>query len=139
VPSVFRRGAQSGLTDQRLVAGGIEFVWEGIAITAEDFQHFGDDLDRARIEVTNTLAAEMLAYMQANAPWQDQTGYARSVLAADVSHGEEESVITLHHGVYYGDILETHTFNGVSYAIIGPTMAAFEGRLEEMLAERITG
>lgn len=68
-------------------------------------------------------AAEVQAYAQSNAPWDDQTGAARYGLIADVEvEGLGDVSIILAHSVDYGIWLETIQ-NG-AYAIIMPTIEA---------------
>lgn len=71
--------------------------------------------------VYEDLADEIEQYMQANAPWEDQTGSAREGLRAEhVDEGLFKHAIVLYHTVDYGIWLEIR-WNG-AYAIIIPTI-----------------
>jgi len=74
------------------------------------------------MEAARRGAEEMQAYAQANAPWSDITGNARSGLEATVSREGMDIVIDLHHSVDYGIWLET--IQDGEYAIILPTIEA---------------
>ena len=68
----------------------------------------------------NDLADEILTYAQNNAPWQDQTGDARSGLETAVLVENGSLSIDLYHTVDYGIWLEIRW--GGKYAIIIPTV-----------------
>lgn len=84
------------------------------------------------------MAPRVENYMKINAPWQDQTGNARSGLAARAYRDTEEIGIVLYHQVPYGIFLEVR-WDG-AYAIIDPTietmgpevMSMFDRMLERM-------
>lgn len=74
-----------------------------------------------RVAITMEQGAqEIQAHAQANAPWSDITGMARSGLTATVDVGDGEVEIVLAHSVDYGIWLET--IQAGEYAIIMPTL-----------------
>jgi hypothetical protein len=88
---------------------------------------FGEWLDGVGDTATDRAAAtfEMYADLiredaQANAPWSDRTGEARSGIIAEVDQNEGEIVLSLAHTVEYGIWLETIQ-NG-DLAILLPTL-----------------
>lgn len=74
-----------------------------------------------------TEAENMEAYAQANAPWADRTGEARSGLTADVDSDKGNVYVSLYHTVDYGRWLET--IQGGRFAIIMPTLEQFSGEV----------
>jgi len=64
---------------------------------------------------------------QANAPWNDITGFARAGLSINVSRDGALITLTLYHTMYYGIYLELRW--GGRYAIIMPTLQANYGNI----------
>lgn len=82
-------------------------------------------------EVMEEFVDEAVEYMQANAPWEDQTGDAREGLSGAVeSVGSMESLI-LYHTVDYGIWLEIRW--GGRYAIVIPTLESMGPELMNRL------
>ena len=85
-----------------------------------------------------SMAPQVESYMKVNAPWTDQTGNARSGLAARAFRDDDVIGIVLFHQVAYGIFLESR-WNG-RYAIINPSiqemgpkvMRRFERLLERL-------
>jgi hypothetical protein len=74
-------------------------------------------------------AAEIEAYMKANASWVDRSGNARQSLHTEVKElGMDMVEIILAHGVSYGWHLEVGR-NAGRYAIISPTIDVFGPRI----------
>lgn len=98
----------------------------GIAIAAVEVPHH---LENEVLDV----AVEALDYAQANAPWEDITGDARSGLDVDVRMEGEVIVWEMSHSVDYGLYLETR-WNG-KFAIIMPTLEMFAPQIGRGLGE----
>lgn len=69
-----------------------------------------------------TAAANIEAKAKTNAPWQDQTGFARNRLKGDFEWKKDTATITLSGGVDYQIFLELAMAK--KYAIIMPTLQA---------------
>lgn len=67
-------------------------------------------------------ASRVLDYAQANAPWEDRSGLARSGLGTDVYEEGDTVNLVLFHTVDYGIWLET--IQSGRFAIIMPTLEA---------------
>lgn len=68
---------------------------------------------------------------QANAPWNDITGFARAGLSINVSREGAIITLTLYHTMYYGIYLELRW--GGRYAIIMPTLQAHYGNIMDAM------
>jgi hypothetical protein len=101
-------------------------MMHGIAIAAVEVPHHLEE------EVLH-VATEALDYAQANAPWEDITGDARSGLDVDVRMEGEVIVWEMSHSVDYGLYLETR-WNG-KFAIIMPTLEMFAPQIGRGLDE----
>lgn len=77
------------------------------------------------------LAPILKAYAQANRPWDDQTGNARSGLFSVSELAGEIVTLYLSHGMEYGVFLEL--CNSGRYAIIMPTLQANYGVIKAAL------
>lgn len=116
-------------------ATGKGVQWVGLEILANNINKRGKSLNASRRRTIDKMSAEVLAWMQENAPWEDVTGMAREKLRCDPVHDErnETSTLYLGHGVDYGDYLET--VGGGVHAIIMPTIVHFQhivmGRVKE--------
>lgn len=107
-------------------AGGWGFAWTGLASTAQNIRSMNDNLHENIRAAAQSLANDMVAYAQENAPWTDQTGDARAGLQAQVVWEDAEHfTIFLGHGdtIHYGVWLEVK--DGGKYAIIVPTIMVF--------------
>jgi len=71
-------------------------------------------------DVLEPFAEQMMEYAQANAPWSDRSGDARSGLTGDFEHEGENFIVSLYHTVDYGKWLEIRW--GGKYAVILPTI-----------------
>lgn len=85
--------------------------------------------------ITQQTAAEVEAWMKANAAWTDQTGEARRTLFAEVQGLVFQSTILIGYGVDYGFWLE-FAHQG-RFAIIGPALDHFGPRLFNRIQEEI--
>lgn len=105
---------------------GAEFAVEGASIIFRD-GGLGKNLKNGPAKVlraaeitANRSAPEVENYMKGTAPWNDQTGNARSGLFARPYREGDEVGIILGHSVPYGIFLETR-WSG-RYAVIQPTI-----------------
>jgi len=89
------------------------------------------------LAVAESLASEIESDAQFNAPWDDRTGEARDGLEAEASMEGGEIVITLAHGVDYGQWLET--IQSGRFAIIMPTLEKYGHRVHEAVAKGLFG
>lgn len=115
----------------------VDWDW-GVTTLFDGIENF-ESKTRERIEeVCLEWAVKAVEYMKANAPWQDQTGYARDGLDTRVETKDGTIEIDLFHGVDYGIWLEIRW--GGTYAIILPTievmgpqlMQDFQGILDDI-------
>ena len=72
---------------------------------------------------------------QANAPWNDITGYAREGLSINVTASGLVAILTLYHTMYYGVYLELRW--GGRYAIIMPTLEANYANIMTVVREAL--
>lgn len=79
------------------------------------------------------VASEALEYAQANAPWADRTGEARSGLDVDVYTQGTVIVWDMFHSVDYGLYLETRW--NAKFAIIMPTLELYAPQIGRNLTE----
>jgi len=102
------------------MAGATRLVITSDTLTT-GLKEFPEKLDRAVSSTMDYFAPRIEATARSNAPWQDQTGNARNLLAARTEHvpGTRHAII-LSHGVPYGIWLEVR-FEG-RYAIVTPTI-----------------
>lgn len=91
----------------------VDTLFKGLA-------QFQFKMEDAIIDRLVDVADELVAYMQANAPWQDRTGRARAGLSSEVYAQDDEMGITLFDTEDYEIWLELRW--GGRYAIIIPTM-----------------
>lgn len=77
--------------------------------------------------VMQQSAAIIQADAQANAPWTDRTGEARSGLTAEVYNDGGELVLELYHTAEHGEWLEI--IQDGRFAIIMPTLEAHGGEI----------
>lgn len=117
-------------------AGGWGFAWQGLAETDDAMYDAARQLDINIEDAMQRLANEIREWMQANAPWEDDTGDARANLQAIyVRESNNTFSIWVGHGpnIYYGVWLEVRW--GGRYAIVGPAVQKFG----PMLGARIRG
>lgn len=93
----------------------------------------GTDIDLAEVE---HVAQSMLDDAKMNAPWADRTGAARDELDVDIEELGGEVVITLSHGVDYGQWLET--IQSGRFAIIMPTLEKYAAEIQKAVASGIS-
>lgn len=97
----------------------------------------GDSLDEGATQALEDLEAEILAYAQSNAPWNDRTGEARMGLVTDVVNEGDEVTLYLAHTAEHGQWLETIQ-NG-RFAIIMPTLETFAPIIFQETGARFKG
>ena len=108
---------------------GIKFLTDkGISFLTdfgEEIKVFSERFEKALLVYSTTKATEIKAYMKKNRPWTDRTGEAKRRLNTSVAYekGDDESIITLAHGVNYGIDLEMK--HEGRYAILKPTIQHF--------------
>lgn|GEM_PF-988540 len=105
------------------------FSWE-----VSPREAMGPQVHRAIIQLPRMVLAAMRVVgvtihqeAQANAPWNDITGFARAGLSINVSRDGALITLTLYHTMYYGIYLELRW--GGRYAIIMPTLQANYGNI----------
>ncbi len=84
-----------------------------------------------------SLKDEMVAYMKANAPWEDVSGEAREALQGQVIwESEDQFTIAIGHGadIYYGIFLEVK--DGNKFAIVAPTARKYAPKAAAIVATR---
>jgi len=111
----------------RFVQGGSGIEWQGLEALDRSFDEFGVKAHMIAAQTAEALGPVMEQYAKANAPWDDRTGDARRGLKAIVVHDAQSSTVWLGYSsaTPYGYFLENYTYNGVSYAIIRPTIMQF--------------
>lgn len=94
---------------------------------ADKVEIFKTQIRSKAIRTSESTAEQMVQWMRANAPWNDDTGNARRDLYARATRTGELGqgrfiVIEFGHGpeIYYGIYLET--MQGGRFAIVGPTI-----------------
>lgn len=93
---------------------------------SDGFDDWYKRVEEAVYQLALRYAAEIEAWMKANARWQDQTGNLRQSLFADVERFIEQIVIAFDYGLDYGFWLEFA--NQGFYAIITPALDQFGPR-----------
>lgn len=100
----------------------VEFRWE---VTPEQAWGPGSDnyvhtIEDAIYRIARQRAPQIVQWMKTNAPWTDRTGRARATLHAEVEMLAAGAMISLLHGVPYGEFLELA--HGSRFAILGPAL-----------------
>lgn len=123
----------------QFTTGGSGIEWVGLELVDAMFGRQGDAMHAARVETADKLAELIEQYMKANAPWDDRTTDARKGLRATAVHNATVSEVYAGYSAStpYGFFLENYTYNGVSYAIVRPTMERFADDMGAMVKEAI--
>jgi hypothetical protein len=123
----------------RFVKGGFGFEFRGLEQLMSSATVMGTELDKNVQEGMERIAAAMEQFAKENAPWEDNSGDARSGLRAVpiFDRAGAKYTVYLGHGVYYGVYLENS--NGGEYAIIEPTIRHFQGFLPMMATGKYGG
>lgn len=139
----FRQAHFEQIRDSRgKFSGGWGFAFVGLQSTGEALEQFSENLREGLHTAAQTLADQMLAYAQENAPWEDHPGVhedARDNLQSHVVwNGPDEFTVFLGHGkdVHYGIWLEVRW--GGRYAILVPTLEHFRGQVGGILQAGIS-
>lgn len=74
--------------------------------TALDLTGFADRLTATVADVARESALAMEAYARLNAPWTDDTGFARNGLVGSVQAGPGVIALEIAHSAEYGQFLE---------------------------------
>lgn len=123
-------GTWTQVRDAKGRFGPASFTWIGLEDISKDLFDMRENIKGKMAQNVEALKDEMVAYMKANAPWQDRTGDARANLQGAVQkHSDTSYTILLGHGtsIYYGVYLE-FAFGG-RYAIVLPTLHHFQPML----------
>ena len=134
-PRSYTNATPPRAADGKFVSGPVGFEWRGLSMMTSRLYAISQELGLKRQNSAKRIAAAMLVYMKANAPWKDRTGNARASLFTTVVDSPTTGQTTVYagQGVFYGVFLEKKTYNGVSYAIVRPTLMYYRGRLKEYL------
>jgi hypothetical protein len=113
----------------RFVKGGWGFEFQNLGGVLDTPNTVARQLDENVSSSMEQLAKEMEKYAKENAPWEDQSGDARSGLRAAVAFNKAAGQYSVYLGynVSYGVYLENS--NGGVYAIVGPTIRRFQPEL----------
>lgn len=95
------------------------FYWQSETLF-KNMKTFPVKLDRAITSAVEYTASRGESAMRSNAPWNDQTGAARSGLHTSTEHSRTRHTIIFAHSVPYGIWLEVR-WSG-RYAIIMPSV-----------------
>ncbi len=106
----------------------MDFEWE---VTPEQalsdlFDDYALNIYRGIQQLAKAYAAEIEAWLKANASWQDRTGNLRQSLYAEVESNLNEIVLAFDYGLDYGQYLEFSNMG--KYAIIAPALDYFTVR-----------
>lgn len=97
------------------------------------FQDFSAEAIVRKIEAkADTEAIRLEAYMKTTRPWTDRSSQAKRTLSGESERKGDAVVITLAHGVDYGEWLETRW--GERYAVIKPTLATQSAKVMQSMA-----
>lgn len=119
----------------------MQFEWKRPpSALAKDFVNFNKKVNRSKRIAFNKIKNLLVAEAKKNAPWQDQTGDARSELMAryrTISQSAAVDIVNvyLEHGVEYGVFLELA--NNSRYAIIHDTLVRNRRKIEKILQEAL--
>lgn len=107
----------------------IEFVWiiEPEVAFPELLDWYADVVYQGLVALAHRYAAEIEAWMKANAPWTDRTGNLRRSLYAEVLELAQEIVLGFDYGLDYGVYLEFS--NQGRFAVIAPALDHFGPRI----------
>lgn len=112
----------------QFVTGGSGVEWKGLEVVDQMFGDYGDQAHSLRIQGGDELARAIQVYMKEHAPWKDRTKKARQALTAIAIHDAQVTTVAAGYSgtkVGYAFFLENYTYNGVSYAIVRPTIEMF--------------
>lgn len=112
------------------------FYWKSDTLRPQ-VKGFPQRVDRAITAAVEYTATRGEAAMKRGAPWQDQTGNARSGLHTSTEHSPKLHRIIFAHSVPYGIWLEVR-WSG-RYQIIVPTIKAEGAKLMALLGKLIGG
>jgi hypothetical protein len=123
----------------RWVKGGFGWEFRGLEQLFSAPTQIGTKLDQDVQDAMARMAVAMEQFAKQNAPWQDDTGDARSGLKAVpvFDRAGAKYTVYLGHSVAYGVYLENS--NGGEYAIIEPTIRHFAAFLPVVATGRYGG
>ena len=101
--------------------------WVGEKQVRRNIGEYGNDAKSAIREGLDYWAPQIEADAKEKAPWTDRTTNARSGLFTWVETEDGVGRLYLSHRVFYGIFLERK--HAGRYAIVMPTLQAFEGRV----------
>lgn len=114
-------------------SSGFRIVVDTISIGIERLVDNQDDVEDKLLSVVTKMVDDA----RENAPWDDQTGDARSGLDASIDEHGGEYVVTLYHSVDYGQWLET--IQSGRYAIIMPTIEKYAAEIQRTIGTVLMG
>jgi hypothetical protein len=101
--------------------------WVGEKVVRRNIGAYGNDARAAIREGLDYWAPQIETDAKEKAPWTDRSSNARSGLFTWVETGKGVGRLYLSHRMFYGIFLERRWAG--RYAIIMPTLQAFEGRV----------
>lgn len=116
-------------------AGPSGIAWQGLDTIAENIVSYGDRVEKGAEKASEDLKNDMVEYMKANHPWENQTGDAEEGLKGFVVSDGTRIVIWLGHSVEYGIWLETMQ-NG-AFAIVLPTLLRYAPQIGGRVAAAV--
>jgi hypothetical protein len=121
------------VTENPVASGGFRITVDTLTVGIQHTDHAFDNVE----DDLRTLVDQMVNDAKENAPWTDNTGAAREELDATVERDGDVFVVTLSHGVDYGQWLET--IQSGQYAIIMPTIERWAPKILEAVGGSIVG
>lgn len=101
--------------------------WVGEKVVRRNIGEYGNDAKSAIREGLDYFAPQIETDAKEKAPWTDRTTAARSGLFTWVETEKGVGRLYLSHRMWYGIFLERK--HAGRYAIVMPTLQAFEGRV----------
>lgn len=84
------------------------------------------------------MSRQIVTWMKSNAPWEDRTYNARSMLHANIKHvGPNRTNVQLTHGVFYGKYLEVGTRRMAARPILAPALRHFQPIVVAMMPKLV--
>jgi hypothetical protein len=109
---------------------GVDTLWDGL-------DNFTERTKKELEKKVRDFAPRLAEYAQANAPWEDRTGDARSGLQSQPLITDTSFGISLFHTMDYGIWLEIRW--GGLYAIILPTIEVLGPELMNDISDILSG
>lgn len=114
--------------------GMIRFIWiRPTSTLGQDCERRAQAMTPELVRGMTSISEKMLAYAQANRPWNDRTGDARAMMAFFPGQSGNAATIVGQHRVPYGGFLETGTAHMQPYPIIRPTLEAHYAEVRSLM------